>query len=128
MTMRPAPRGSPATTLLLVGSAAVVVVSAVAPPHRAWVVIPYLLLAPGCALVPLLRLHDPLMEAALVIAVGVVLLTAVALAMVWSGVWSGWVVAASAVAATVAGALAQRAAAVRAADGHGAPAGDGGGR
>jgi hypothetical protein len=97
---------------------ALIEVTLLLPDIRAWIVIPYLLLAPGLALVPLLRLQDVLLEAALVPAIGIVSITFTAMAMVWSGIWNGVVGVLPAVLLTVIGVLAQeRAAAVHRANG-----------
>ncbi|MEA2254281.1 MAG: hypothetical protein QOG35_326 [Solirubrobacteraceae bacterium] len=57
-------------------------------PVRAPLVIGFLLLGPGMAFVPLLRLHDAVAELTLALALSLALDTLVAVTMLYAGAWS----------------------------------------
>jgi len=68
--------------------AALVVWGSVTPALRGPVVLAFLLVGPGMALVHLLRLRDPLAEMCLAVALSIALDTLVASAFLYAGAWS----------------------------------------
>lgn len=83
---------------------ALVVWAGVAPALRGPVVLAFLLVGPGLALVHALRLRDRLAELCLAIALSVALDTLVASAFLYAGAWSPDAILGALVALTVAGA------------------------
>jgi hypothetical protein len=75
-------------------AAAVFTFAAPDAPARPFVVLSFAILAPGLALVRLLRIEDPLVEVSAGITLGIALETLVAVAAVYGGFWSPrWILA-----------------------------------
>jgi hypothetical protein len=84
-------RRDPRVGLVLVTLGAVVLALAVVDARTPWrpiLTLAFFCVAPGAAIVPHLRISDPLLAAALVIAVSVAVGIAAAMGMLWAGVSS----------------------------------------
>jgi hypothetical protein len=78
----------PASILVLGASLNAVTFGHIAVPLRPWLAMWFLLVCPGMALVPLLRLSDRLVEVVLAVALSIALDTLVAGIFLYAGIWS----------------------------------------
>jgi len=98
----------PVVVTALTVAAVLVLLAGAGPALRAPVVLAFALVGPGMALVPLLRLDDPLAELSLGVALSLALDTLVALAMLYAGAWSPEGALLALAAMSLAGVAAQR--------------------
>ena len=105
--MADSPQLRPAVVLASLGVLAVVVAAGIGAPLQPLAAVWFLLVCPGLALVPLIRIGDPWEEIALALGVSVALDIVVATALMYADAWSPALIVGVLAAISIAGAALQ---------------------